>query len=125
MSDTLEALNRAVIANPADRTVRLVYADALEETGEPADVARAEFIRSQIELQSVPEPERRHYELAIRCRELFEEHWLAWWRPVAKAAGLPAPRARGRRTRKRRPPNWPYTHTSAHGNISVHLIDYG
>src|SRR5262249_46323323 len=122
---TLSALHRAVIEAPADRTVRLVSADALEETGEPADVARAEFIRSQIELQSVPEPQRRHYELAIRCRELFDEHWLAGWRPVAQAAGLPAPRVPGRRPSKRRPVNWPYTHTSAHGHIGVHLIDYG
>ena len=56
---TLAALHRAVVASPEDRTVRLVYADALDETGDADDAARAEFIRTQIELQSTPEPQRR------------------------------------------------------------------
>jgi uncharacterized protein (TIGR02996 family) len=134
MSDTLEALHRAVIANPQDRTVRLVYADALDETGDRVHVARAEFIRAQIELESVPEPHRRHYELAVQCRELFDEHWLTWWAAVAEAAKLPYPHVPGKRVRdriaravgrQRVPKNWPYTHTSSHGNIGVHLADYG
>lgn len=122
---TLAALHRAVVASPEDRTVRLVYADALDETGEAGDAARAEFIRTQVELQSTPEPQRRHYELAFRCRELFGQHWLAWWDPVREAAGLPEPHRSGRRARRRRPPDWPYTHSAVHGNIAVHLADYG
>jgi len=137
MLTTLEALHRAVVASPEDHTVRLAYADALDETGEKADAVRAEFIRTQIKLQSVPEPERRPYELSIQCRE-FEANWLAWWRPVADAAGLPAPHVPSRRLRDRvtrrirsvvqeepRPANWPYTHTASDGNIAVHLADYG
>ena len=47
-----EALYRAVLADPDDDTLRLVYADALEEEG---DARRAAFIRSQIELARLPE----------------------------------------------------------------------
>jgi uncharacterized protein (TIGR02996 family) len=39
---------KAIAANPADDLPRLVYADFLEETGEPVHVARAHFIRTQI-----------------------------------------------------------------------------
>lgn len=46
MSD-LDALLKAILANPEDDTVRLVYADALEENGQ---AERAEFIRLQIKL---------------------------------------------------------------------------
>jgi uncharacterized protein (TIGR02996 family) len=50
MSATLttgDALLRAVLDNPADDSVRLVYADWLEESGQGE---RAEFIRVQVEL---------------------------------------------------------------------------
>lgn len=46
----LALLHRGVCANPADNTARLVYADALQEAG---DDARAEFIRTQIELSNL------------------------------------------------------------------------
>ncbi len=117
MSTTLEALNRAVIASPEDHTVRLVYADALDETGDPTDAARAEFIRSQIKLEAVPESDRLHDALDGRCRVLFEEHWLAWWRPVCKTSGLPSPHTPRKRFRDRivqavrgetHPAGWPY-----------------
>src|SRR5262245_17675106 len=104
MSDTLDALHRAVIASPQDRTVRLVYADALDETGEAVLVARAEFIRTQIELESLeslPETDPRRAAAAVRCGELFETHWLDWWRPVCAAAGLPLPHVPGKRVRDR------------------------
>ena len=45
-----EALLRAVAATPDDDTPRLIYADCLQETGRPADVARAQFIRLQIDM---------------------------------------------------------------------------
>lgn len=137
MSDTLLALHRAVIDNPADRTVRLVYADALDEAGEPIHSARAAFIRSQIELESLPESDPRRENLAERAQELFDEHWLDWWRPVAAAAGLPAPQRTGRALKRardrvvrgitggppKRPRDWPYSHTAR--DTSVHLADYG
>ncbi len=47
-----DALYRAIIENPADDTLRLVYADALEEDG---DSRHAAFIRADIELTRLPE----------------------------------------------------------------------
>jgi uncharacterized protein (TIGR02996 family) len=132
MSDTLDSLERAAIAVPADRTVRLVYADALDETGEPVNAARAEFIRAQIEAENSADDPYRFGELAYRCGELFEVHWLAWWSPVAAAAGLPAPYVPSKRVRdriaravrrQRRPANWPYSHSTA--ETTVHLTEYG
>lgn len=54
MSDR-SAFITAICADPDDDTARLVYADYLEENGEPA---RAEFIRVQCELAKLGEPPR-------------------------------------------------------------------
>ena len=45
-----EAFLEAITANPDDDGLRLVYADWLDDQG---DVARAEFIRVQIELATM------------------------------------------------------------------------
>jgi uncharacterized protein (TIGR02996 family) len=132
MPDTLESLNLAVVASPEDRTVRLVYADALDETGDPADAARAEFIRAQIEGERLPAEDFRRIAHQSRARDLFEQHWLDWWRPVCAAAGLPEPHTPGKRRRvplppgarrTRRPRNWPYSHTAA--DTTIHAAGYG
>jgi len=130
MTDTLEALHRTIITAPADRTVRLIYADALDETGHPVDRARAEFIRTEIACEGRPHQDPHSSEWHHRASELFERHWLAWWSPVAIAAGLPAPHVPGRRSRHRvdrsvarRPRHWPYTHTA--NDATIHLRDYG
>lgn len=135
MTSTLSALHRAVINSPTDRTVRLVYADALEETGEPAYLARAEFIRSQIELDTVGDDDEPAEGLKERCVQLIEANWLAWWTPVARAAGLPPPHRPGKRIRnrsarvggtvrgRRRPANWPYTISTE--DTTVHLSEFG
>lgn len=52
------ALLAAILANPDDDTVRVVFADYLQEHG---DDARAEFIRVQIELAHLPEPESKTF----------------------------------------------------------------
>lgn len=49
MSDESSLLS-AIWDQPYGDTPRLVYADWLQETGEPANVGRAEFIRVQCEL---------------------------------------------------------------------------
>jgi uncharacterized protein (TIGR02996 family) len=46
----------AIVANPDDDSPRLVYADYLEENGEPE---RAAFIRVQCELSRLPAGDRR------------------------------------------------------------------
>jgi uncharacterized protein (TIGR02996 family) len=47
-----EALYRAILSDPDDDTLRLIYADALEEEGE---AKRAAFIRAQVQFARVPE----------------------------------------------------------------------
>ena len=124
MSDTLAALHAAVIDAPADRTVRLVYADALDESGEPANAARAEFIRAHVELETLPDADPRRPALAARCEELFASHWIDWWRPVCAAVGLPEPYVPKRRRRNaKRPVGDPYI---AHPNAwSVRSEEHG
>jgi uncharacterized protein (TIGR02996 family) len=44
----------AIIADPDDDALRLVYADFLEQHGDAADLARAEFVRVQVTLAPLP-----------------------------------------------------------------------
>src|SRR5262245_60104240 len=101
MSETLSALHQAVIASPTDRTVRLASADALAETDLSPLLTRAEFIRAQIEYESAGRDMPRLGSLSDQCSQLFEANWLAWWAPVAEAAGLPYPHVAGKRIRDR------------------------
>jgi uncharacterized protein (TIGR02996 family) len=71
-----DAFLRAIIANPDDDTPRLVYADWLDEYGDPA---RAEFIRVQCELARTEEDDPRRPGLEDREHELLtalERVWL-------------------------------------------------
>jgi uncharacterized protein (TIGR02996 family) len=78
------ALLAAIIANPDDDTVRLVYADFLEENGE---AERAEFIRLQVELaRGVKKPAQRKA-LERRERGLLAKNKSRWVAPLAKALG--------------------------------------
>src|SRR5262245_11171653 len=110
MSDR-DAFLQAIAAQPVDRTARLVYADFLEESGEPVEVARAEFIRAQVEAETVHPNNNRHAELVSRAREVFATHWLDWWESVCDAVGLPQRPADGVRgwfaRRFRKPPTEP------------------
>jgi uncharacterized protein (TIGR02996 family) len=72
-----EALLRAVCEHPDDDTPRLVFADWLDENGEPD---RAEFIRLQIAVDRTPGyPDRfgpEHRELIKRIKfDLFRGAW--------------------------------------------------
>jgi uncharacterized protein (TIGR02996 family) len=69
-----DLLLKDLIENPEDDTPRLVYADWLEEHGQPE---RAELIRVQINLVKPREEARRH-ELERREKELLDEHRTAW-----------------------------------------------
>src|SRR5262245_58229694 len=70
-----DELLRAVIANPADDIVRLVYADALEENGQ---TALAAFIRAQCERARLPEWDPRAISLEAQEDRLYdvETRWL-------------------------------------------------
>jgi uncharacterized protein (TIGR02996 family) len=65
----------AILDDPADDSPRLVYADWLDEHGEPD---RAEFIRLQCELEQLPEEDPRLPALARRERELRRRHAARW-----------------------------------------------
>ncbi len=127
MSDTLAALEAAIIDAPTDRTVRLVYADALDESGDPTSARRAEFIRNHIELEALPADDARRTALVERCDDLFAEHWIDWWRPVCAAVGLPAPFAPKRvRRGARHALGVPYERaTDSPGVYSITANDHG
>jgi uncharacterized protein (TIGR02996 family) len=70
-----DALLRAICENPDDDAPRLVYADWLDEHGDPR---QAEFIRVQIELACLPDDARASHPLTERERALWRE--LRKWR---------------------------------------------
>jgi uncharacterized protein (TIGR02996 family) len=71
-----EAFLKAILADPEDDTVRLIYADWLEEYGE---LDRAEFIRLQCEAARLPPSDRRKEELNTRAQALLTDaNWSAW-----------------------------------------------
>ncbi len=66
---------QAIFDDPADHTTRLVYADWLEEQGDPG----GELIRLRHVLSSLPARDRRRKQLLRRERELIalaDEDWL-------------------------------------------------
>ncbi len=87
-----ETFIAAIIAQPDDDTVRLVYADWLAENGQPD---RGEFVRAEIELaQSLLNEEideRRRRVLLDRRAALLKRHkavWLAPFLPFAKESSF-------------------------------------
>ena len=88
MPDDERAFLAAITAAPADDTVRLVYADWLDEHGQPT---RAEFIRAQIEAETLHRHSPRREELELRAEKLLAGHWVEWWSPVCESVGLPPP----------------------------------
>jgi uncharacterized protein (TIGR02996 family) len=77
--DPHEPFLRAILADRQSDLPRLVYADWLEESGEPHDVARAHFIRTQIHLESTPPRTELHREMkALEARIL--DWYLDDWR---------------------------------------------
>jgi uncharacterized protein (TIGR02996 family) len=90
-----KALLKAILDTPSDDTPRLVYADWLEEQGDPAGLARAEFIRAQIEMETLPEGEPRRVTLGLRAEELLGEHGGAWTKGLAAWARKHAAFRRG------------------------------
>jgi uncharacterized protein (TIGR02996 family) len=69
---------RAILAEPDEDAPRLVYADWLDEHGDP----RGEFIRVQIESARLEEDHPRQAELKPREGELFDRHGREWLAPL-------------------------------------------
>jgi uncharacterized protein (TIGR02996 family) len=67
-----------ILARYHDDGPRLVYADFLDESDDPADRARGELIRIQCALARLPEDHPRRSELTLRQCELIQQHGLFW-----------------------------------------------
>jgi uncharacterized protein (TIGR02996 family) len=74
-----DAFQQAILESPDDDTPRLVYADYLDEHGNPD---RAEFIRAQVALASVPPDDPRREQLQDRERKLLAVHREEWLGPL-------------------------------------------
>src|SRR5262245_39324456 len=69
-----EACLQAILANPDDDLPRLVYADFLDERGDP----RGEFIRMQCELAGLPPDDGGQRKLEAPERERLRAHRGEW-----------------------------------------------
>jgi uncharacterized protein (TIGR02996 family) len=74
-----DAFLQAIIESPDDDTPRLIYADWLEEHGQPE---RADFIRVQCELAHVPDEDSRRDPLEARQSLLLEDQGVKWAGPL-------------------------------------------
>src|SRR5262245_18950992 len=72
---------RTICENPDDDAPRLVYADWLDENGDPA---RAEFIRLHVQLAREPDAPG----LEQMCEELFRQYWSRWVIELPDTAAL-------------------------------------
>jgi uncharacterized protein (TIGR02996 family) len=92
-----DALFAAVRAAPDDDLPRLVFADWLDETGHPANAARAAYIRLQVDAEGHPPGSSDRLELTRRAEELrpsFKDEWDQAFEP-GDLAGVTAVRRRG------------------------------
>jgi uncharacterized protein (TIGR02996 family) len=87
--DSRDPLFQAILAEPDDDSLRLVYADYLEEQGEPE---RAAFVRVQLELARLPEGDERRGVLEARERALLKGHEAEWVAPLRKLLAGMMPR---------------------------------
>jgi uncharacterized protein (TIGR02996 family) len=84
-----DAFLQDIIAHPEDDAPRLIYADWLDEHGNEAERARAEFIRIQCELANLPAAEGgRRRDLERRQARLLKKYRPRWLEPLKKQ--LPA-----------------------------------
>jgi uncharacterized protein (TIGR02996 family) len=70
----------AIFARYSEDGPRLVYADFLDESGEPE---RAELVRVQLALARIPDGHPRRAELVNREAELRDAHSARWTEPLA------------------------------------------
>ncbi|MBA4191098.1 MAG: hypothetical protein C0467_24195 [Planctomycetaceae bacterium] len=73
-----EALLAAIIQHPEEDTPRMVYADLLDEIGGEPNVAQAEFIRKQIDLEKMPADMPEAQEMSLRAADLLKKHGRQW-----------------------------------------------
>src|SRR3954451_10228135 len=82
-----ESFIAAVAANPADDLPRLVFADWLDENGDPA---RAGFIRDHVRRAKLRPGTDEYKALFRRCADTLKTNLPAWIKPACDAFGQPA-----------------------------------
>jgi uncharacterized protein (TIGR02996 family) len=82
---------QAIGADPDDDGPRLLFADFLDEKGDSASVAWAEFIRVQCALNSLGQGDPSAAAVRAREKTLLEANWRTWIRPACQALGEPLP----------------------------------
>ena len=78
MSGERAAMIAAIRESPEEDGPRLVCADWFEEQGDEASVARAEFIRTQIDRANLPPDDARQSELQARELRLLKRYAPIW-----------------------------------------------
>lgn len=81
--DTGEALYKAICEQPKEDMPRLAYADWLEETGDPWNIQRAEYIRLAIGCEQPPQDASfvavaQWENNRKRAKELLEQNYTRW-----------------------------------------------
>ncbi len=82
-----EGFLQAILESPDDEGIRLIFADWLEEHGDP----RGEFIRIQCQRAALPPGDRRRSRLEQRERALLQSHgelWKAYLPAVLRSAAF-------------------------------------
>ncbi len=74
MRSVRDALESALVENPADVATHYAYADYLQEQGDP----RGEFIQLQLALEDPQRSEIERRQLQARAKELLQEHQHEW-----------------------------------------------
>src|SRR4051794_23075081 len=80
-----EPFLRAIVEDPEDDAPRLVYADWLDEHGDPA---RAEFIRVQVRLATLSESDPQFAGLWAREKELRHAYSDVWRKELPRLSGI-------------------------------------
>jgi uncharacterized protein (TIGR02996 family) len=76
---TDEAFLHAICVDPGDPAPRLVYADWLEERGDPDSLSRAEYLRVACSLDRLPSTDRTRRKLRNLLLQLRKLVGDSWW----------------------------------------------
>lgn len=79
-----QAFIDAIVADPDDDTVRLVFADWLEEQDDDETTARATLIRVQCEIETRRPWDRRRKELEQQAKTILKSYLSRWTKPLSK-----------------------------------------
>lgn len=89
----IEALYKNICVNPLDDTLRLIFADCLEEQGDENSIRRAEYIRLSVSMQFPPDDANfaaiaEWDERYKKCREMMLTYGKNWIDPKCRLCDL-------------------------------------